>query len=355
MQKPLSGQHHTPEYRAFIEDALRNRGPDETPTHVARRLGIRKVTVQIIARELAANENKPPARPNVEASFVPCADMDNADLIAHLAKRSRSHREHFAAKKNRRLKIDTSEPFAIVWFTDVHLGDNGADYDTLLEHCRLTAETPHAFGVFMGDASNNWPVNGKLGRLWADQETSKHQERQLVEWFLKESGVPWLFWALGNHDLWGDGETILRQMNADLVPMAAWGAKLTLEMANGRECRLDLAHDHKGHSMWNALHAETRTAQMGWPADFVFSGHRHTAALHFEEFASRRQAAWLMRCKGYKSADSHAFVSGFPEQTEGHAGVTVIDPRTSRLNPIVHASLDVAEGLQYLTFLRNRT
>ena len=307
-----------------------------------------------VAEKRGLVPNRAAERPNVEASFVPSSEMDSADLIAHLARRSRAHRDHFTAERNRRLKIDTNEPFAIVWFTDVHLGDNGCDYDRLMEHCRLVEKTPHAFGVFMGDAANNWPVNGKLGKQWAEQETSKHQERQLVEWFLHDSGVPWLFWALGNHDLWDDGETILKAMNADLVPMAAWGAKLTLEFANGRECRLDLAHDHKGHSMWNALHAETRTAQMGWAADFVFSGHRHTAALHFEEFASRKQASWLMRAKGYKSADSYAYVNGFPEQEEGHAGVTIIDPCTNRQNPIVHASLSVEEGLDYLTWLRSR-
>lgn len=347
---PANGLHWTDDFKSHVLEELMASGL--TPTEYARAHGLRTGTVQKLARDLKTAV--PPERPAVSASYVPSDRMENAELIAHLAKRSRAHRERFAAEKNRRLKIDTGEPFAIVWFTDVHLGDNGADYDTLLSHCKLTADTPHAFGVFMGDASNNWPVNGKLGKQWAEQETSKHQERQLVEWFLKESGVPWLFWALGNHDLWGDGETILRQMNADLVPMAAWGAKVTLEMGNGRECRMDLAHDHKGHSMWNPLHAETKTAQMGWPADFVFSGHRHNAALHFEEYAARKQATWLMRAKGYKSADSYSFGLGHTEQGEGHAGVTVIDPRTSRLNPIVHASLSVEEGLDYLRFLRAR-
>lgn len=344
-----NGIHYTAEMRATIESLLARDGT--TPTAVARELGLRPCTIRNMARELRERATAP-ERPEFEASFVPSAAMPNGDLIAHLAARSRKVREHFRAEKNRRIKINTSDPFAIVWFTDVHLGDNGADYDTLARHCELARTTPHTFGVFMGDASNNWPVNGKLGRLWADQETSKHQERQLVDWFLNESGVPWLFWALGNHDLWGDGESLLRAMNADMVPMAAWGAKLTLEFANRRECKMDLAHDHKGHSMWNPLHAETKTAQMGWSADFVFSGHRHNAALHFEEYAARNQATWLMRVKGYKEADDHSFNSGFSAQTEGHAGVTVIDPRTSRLNPIVHASIDVEEGLDYLKFLR---
>lgn len=344
-----TGQHWTDDFKARVIEELQASGL--TPTEYARANGYRLGTVQKLARSL---KDTTADRPHVSASFVPSDKMENGELIAHLAKRSRAYRERFAAEKNRRIMIDTGEPLAIVWFTDTHLGDNGSEYDTLLAHCKLTADTPHAFGVFMGDASNNWPTTGKLAGQWAHQETSKHQERQLVEWFLRESGVHWLFWALGNHDLWGDGETILRQMNADLVPMAAWGAKVTLEFANGRECRLDLAHDHKGHSMWNALHAETKSAQMGWPADFIFSGHRHNAALHFEEFAARQQSTWLMRAKGYKSADNYAFVNGFPEQVEGHAGVTVIDPRTSRKNPIVHASLSVEEGLDYLRFLRAR-
>lgn len=340
---------HSDDYLDRVLDTLEKNNGNQAAT--ARQLGVKRST--LINQILRAQERQR-ERPRFAASPVPSADMESADLIAHLADRSRKHRARFAAEKNRRIIIDTSEPFAIVWFTDVHLGDNGTDYDLLLEHCKLVADTPHAFGVFMGDASNNWPTNGKLAKQWAEQETSKHQERQLVEWFLKDSGVPWLFWALGNHDTWGDGETILRMMNADLVPMATWGAKVILEFANGRECRLDLAHDHKGHSMWNALHAETKTAQMGWAADFVFSGHRHTAALHFEEFAARGTATWLMRAKGYKQADSYAFVNGFPEQSEGHSGVTVIDPTTDRLNPIVHASLSVEEGLDYLTFLRRR-
>lgn len=316
----------------------------------ARKLGITRSS--LINR--LEREGRLARRPSFAASPVPPADMENAELIKHLASRSRKYRQRFHAEKNRRIAIDTAEPFAIAMFTDVHLGDNGTDYDTLLEHCELVANTDHAFGIFMGDASNSWPVNGKLGKQWAEQETSKHQERQLVEWFLKESGVPWLFWALGNHDLWGDGETILRMMNADLVPMASWGAKVTLEMANGRECRMDLAHDHKGSSIWNSLHAETKTAQMGDLVDFVFSGHRHNAALHFEEFANRKSAAWLMRCKGYKQADSYAFTNGFPEQEEGHAGVIIIDPKTERQNPIIHASLSVEEGLDYLRFIRQR-
>ena len=337
------------DYLRSVVAALEASGGNKS--EAARQMGLHVNTFKS-QYDRAMKRGAPRSLPSFEASGVPSSDMPNADLIAHLAKRSKAHRDRFAAEKNRRIRINTAEPFAITWFTDTHLGDNGCEYDTLIEHCRLTATTPHAFGVFMGDASNNWPTDGKLGRQWAVQETSKAQERQLVEWFLKESGVPWLFWALGNHDLWGDGETILRMMNADLVPMAAWGARVTLEFANGRECRMDLAHDHKGNSQWNALHAETKVAQMGEPADFVFSGHRHNAALHFEEYAGRRQATWLMRAKGYKSADSYAFVNGFPEQSEGHAGVTVIDPSTDRSNPIVHASLSVAEGLDYLTFLR---
>jgi UDP-2,3-diacylglucosamine pyrophosphatase LpxH len=323
---------------------------DGNQSEAARRLGLDRSTLR---HQINKAKTLPP-RPAFAASPVPSAEMESTELIAHLAARSRKYRARFHAEKNRRIAIDTKEPFAIAWFTDVHLGDNGTDYDLLVQHCEMVADSPHTYGVFMGDASNNWPVNGKLGKQWAEQETSKHQERQLVEWFLKESGVPWLFWALGNHDTWGDGETILRMMNADLVPMASWGAKVTLEMANGRECRLDLAHDHKGSSIWNSLHAETKAAQTGEGVDFVFSGHRHNAALHFEEFAVRDRATWLMRCKGYKQADSYAFVNGFPEQTEGHAGVTVIDPTTSRSNPIIHASLDIGEGLDYLKFVRRR-
>lgn len=345
----VSGQHHSAETKAEFRRRVQ---AGEVPRHVARDMGIGSSDTIRNWMQQARDEIK---RPAVAASPVPSADMSNAELVAHLAARSRKHRARFEAEKNRRIAIDTAEPFAIVWFADVHLGDNGTDYDLLQAHCGLVSRSPHTFGVFMGDASNNWPTTGKLGRLWAEQEATRSQERQLVDWFIHESGVPWLFWVTGNHDAWNDGEAILKTINAELVPMASWGARVTLEFANGRECRLDLAHDHKGHSMWNVLHAETKAAQMGWQADFVFSGHRHNAALHYEEFAARGHAAWLMRAAGYKKADDYAFTSGFPEQSsEGNAGITIVDPRTDRLNPIIHASLDIEAGIDYLAFVRAR-
>lgn len=291
--------------------------------------------------------------PEPVAAPVPEDDMDPAELFDHLVKRSRKIKARWDAERWRRISIATDEPFAITWFTDVHLGDPGTNYARLRDDIELTRETPYAYAAFMGDASNNWPVNGRLGKKWADQETSKRQEHDLVEWFLKDSGLTWLFWVLGNHDVWGDGETILRMMNADLIPMHDWRAQFILACGNGREVKLDVSHNFKGHSQWNTLHAEGKEAQMGEGAHFYFSGHLHTAALHYEEYARRGITSWLMRAKGYKEADEYAHRGHFPDQDGGHAGVTVIDPQTDRSNPIVFATLDVEEGMDYLRFKRS--
>ncbi|TDQ63556.1 hypothetical protein ATL17_1562 [Maritalea mobilis] len=305
-------------------------------------------------KELAAARGVTLQGPKPEFDELPPLSEDAAELIQTLAKRSRKRKAHWQAHKWRRVRVKTNEPFAITWFTDVHLGDNGCDYDTLVKHLEMTAQTPYAYSAFMGDASNNWPTNGRLAKKWADQETSREQERQLVDWFLHHSSQDWLFWVLGNHDVWEGGESILRRINAGFVPMHDWRAQFILECGNKREVKLDVSHNFKGHSQWNTLHAETKEAKMGEGAHFYFSGHKHEAALHFEEFAQRGTSSWLMRCRGYKECDEYAHRGQFPEQTGGNAGITIIDPNTANTNPIVHATLDLEQGLDYLTFLRRK-
>lgn len=101
-----NGKHLTPQEReAILEVLARHSRENSHPTAAARELGIRPSTVRRLAKE--AGVFGPPDRPSFEASIVPSVAMANGELIAHLAKRSKSHRDHFAAEKNRRIKIDT--------------------------------------------------------------------------------------------------------------------------------------------------------------------------------------------------------------------------------------------------------
>lgn len=310
-----------------------------------------RTTIDSVLREMEAVRETP--LPTF--GYVPDEDLPAEDIIDILARRQKLAKAANEARRWREIHIDQESPFGIVWFMDVHLGDPGTDYAALKQDLAIAAETPHVYSAFVGDASNNWPVNGKLGKKWADQETSLRTERRLVEWFLKDAGQRWLFWILGNHDSWGDGSAILHGMNVDLIPMEDWRAKFVVKTA-GREVRVDAAHDFKGHSMWNSLHALVKEAKQGEEAHLYIAGHRHVSAVHTEEFAERgaQHKPWLVRCRGYKFLDEYAHRHQFAEQSSGRSVMTIIDPDARGPNPITHVFEDIAQGAHFLEFLRGR-
>lgn len=344
--KPLSPEEDDRRASAF----QRNGGSIRS---AAKELGLSRRTFQTWLRK-NGYPAKPSNTPPPETDPLP-PDLSGPDIWDYATKVSRLKRARSAAETWRTIKIKTSEPFAITWLTDVHLGDNGCDYDALDRDIEATNRTEGAYAAFLGDASNNWPVTGSLAHKWAEQETSRRSEYELVRHFMFGRGIRWLFWLVGNHDRWNAGEMVLKEMNAGFIPMHDWHAKFILECGNKRPVRIDAAHSFKGSSQWNLLHGNMKAAKLSEAADLYIDGHRHEAALHYQEFAERGLWAWLMRARGYKMGDDYALHHGFSEQSTGHAGVTIIDPKSDHPNPIVYASLDVPEGMDFLKFKRRKT
>lgn len=318
-------------------------------------LGVNRSTVQRrLTRAGLIDEN---GKVLASSEPLPPPDIPPIELFEHLKKRQRVLTEHAAAKHWRAIKVNENKPFAIMYFTDVHLGDDGTDYADLERHMDICRGTDGMYAAFNGDVSNNWILGGRLAQQWAMQSTSLDQEQQLTNWFLNEAGMPWLFWVLGNHDAWNNGVTTIKGMNVHLIPMEHWRAKFRIELPNGREIRIDSAHDFKGHSKYNTLHALMAEAREGEEAHLYLAGHRHSFSLGYEEFARRSTShrPWMVRVRGFKRNDKYAFVNQFPEQESGAAAVLIINPNTARPNPIVHVTDDPEDGADYLSFLRSRT
>ncbi|MEM6903789.1 MAG: metallophosphoesterase, partial [Pseudomonadota bacterium] len=117
--------------------------------------------------------------------------------------------------------INSNEPIGIMWFGDPHVDDNGCNWPQLLKDIEI-AKQPGVYGVNIGDTTNNWV--GRLVKKYAEQETTRTNAWRLCEWFLNDAGIPWLFWLLGNHDVWNDGAEIMKRMNIQKVLMHDWMA-----------------------------------------------------------------------------------------------------------------------------------
>ncbi len=291
--------------------------------------------------------------PKVVLPEFPDDDIDAEQILDTMEKRFKQRSEHTRSMHWFPIKFKTSEPIGVVVVGDPHLGSNGCNIPLLRQHVKLMSETPNCYAVNIGDTADNW--GGRLVRLYAENDVSRSTERRLARWFLEDSGVPWVVWLMGNHDeMEPSFSTYLKTINAQMIPMLDWRARFRLVFPGGVEARVDAAHNHKGHSMWNELHGQERAANMDEDADIFVAGHHHTWALKQKEMPDGR-VVHLARARGYKYIDDHAHRHGFHEQQYGASVMFVIRPKMQD-NQIkfIRSFADIEDGCDYLKIVQKR-
>lgn len=276
-------------------------------------------------------------------------DLTAEEIIEQQCKLFDKKKAFEVAQKWMTFKVHDDRPIAINWFGDPHVDDDGCNWPLLLKHIDIIKKTEGMFGANIGDTHNNWV--GRLGQLYANQEMSRGRALKLAKWFVQDSGVDWLIWLIGNHDKWNYGSDVLKEYVRHYCVLKDWRAQFKLQFKNKREVLIDAAHNHAGHSQWNALHGQQKASSMGGVAHLYIGGHLHNWALAHHECPHTNRVYWLARARGYKHIDEYAENLGFGNQTNGSSIVTVIDPKGSDIN-LVRCFADVEEGADYLKFRR---
>ncbi len=320
-------------------------------THAAQALGIPRKT---LAGRLDAHLRYETGAVESKVEFPEFVYKDEKapieDVIDRLSENFR--REHAVARERKwfPVKVKEDRPYGVMLIGDPHLDDNGCNWPLLREHIEI-AKKPGIYGLNIGDSSNNWV--GRLMRLYADQDTSESTAKQLVEWFLLDSGITWLCWILGNHDMWADGTTFHRLLGKNVAPVIDWHAQFKLAHPSGTEVKIDACHGRKGNSIWNNIHSTLRAAKLNEQADLFVTGHTHNFAIEDIEIAERGHSAWLVQLRGYKFHDHYALTHGFAEHQRGASVLAVIDPSPGARTR-VQCFEDVAAGADFLEHLRAR-
>lgn len=320
----------------------------------ANALGLARSTIRhrlrVLGEELAMRETAPAI---AQPEPLPDPDLPIDTILAHRRAAFERKHAHHKAKRWRKYHIPTKGPYALMFFGDPHLDDDGCNLPLWDAHVDLAANTDHLFAVNIGDTTNNWA--GRLARLWAEQNASAETARKLVKHYLAERGIPWLLWLSGNHDMWDGpvGRAVFENHAPEFVTLEDWQAKVTLVSPCGNEIRLWAAHNFKGNSIWNNLHGLERAAQMQDWAHLYVAGHHHDSGLRQGENTHRHFVYNLMRVRGYKYMDHYADVHGFGEHEYGAAGVAIIDPQADALNKVT-CFLDPFEAVEFLKFKRAR-
>lgn len=283
-------------------------------------------------------------------SEEPAKDIPISEIRAQCRRRFEQAAAARAADMWRPIPVHDSKPIGILWFGDPHLDDDSCNWPLLERHVELCNTVPGLYGANIGDTTNNWV--GRLMRLYADQETSRHTARRLAKWFLAESGVNWIVWLLGNHDAWESGGDILQLMNTRGVLMRDWEAQVKFVFPGGQEIKCHAAHDFPGSSQWNIGHGPGKAARMASDGDLFVCGHKHDWTIQQFEIAGRFKTPTIIRVRGYKWHDMHAVVNGYQSAQSGAAILTILNPNAADPAGRVLAFSDVEAGAAVLSALR---
>jgi len=277
----------------------------------------------------------------------PSASRDLASIMQGQAEAYKLKRAHHEGKRDGvEIEIEGTGPYAILWFGDPHIDDDGTDMEYFSYCLSLVQNTDRLFAANIGDLSNNWV--GRLQALYGVQHTTVDEERALVEWLV--GAVDWLFVVLGNHDKWGIlAEMVCRNKG---VAHVSHGARFNVSCGDSKLV-VDARHTHKGNSQYNPAFAQTKEQYKGNPAHIIIGGHTHTGAYSLLKNGSSGRLGHCIRLGAFKRYDDYADMLGFSDDSVGPACMTVIDPSLSEDEPgFCSVFWNLEHGVRFLETLR---
>lgn len=281
--------------------------------------------------------------------ILPSDKRAPGEIIDQLCKAFERKNARHKAKKWMPFKVNVKGPIGVCFYGDIHADNSGCDWPLLKYHLEAVAQTEYAYGVFMGDVLDNWI--GRLEKFCKKHGITEEEAKEIVRWIAGGSGVDWLLWLIGNHDEWHDYHREIKSVCKNICQVEDWRARFRFVFPNGREAKIDAAHDHKGHSQYNPLHGQQKVVYFEEMADIVIGAHKHYSALQKHQHPATGKVYWLARAAGYKAIDPYAEKLQFDSQTTGQSIFAVFEPDDKEETWITCFD-DVDKGIEYLKHRR---
>lgn len=246
-------------------------------------------------------------------------------------------------------------PFVIYHCTDQHLDGDSCPL-RLLE---ADIQASHDLGAIMahgGDLLNNWPMAGKLAKMWAEQQCTKSDALLRAEYFM-EIFKPDV-WVDGNHE---EMNPYLEAFFKSRLPASCladyWSIGFEVITPDGRPVRVKLSHKfEKGQSWFHPHHGAIRETLEADPADLYIEGHYHVSGVMYRTFAERSLSATYVASAGYKPIDKWATRisrGGKVPKLKGRAHWIVCDPMADEGEITCMAFDSPRQAEAYLNGLQN--
>lgn len=287
---------------------------------------------------------------------VPETKDDGLGIDELLAARKRRFDRKREAEDSRRkitVEVPIKGPFAIWFFGDPHVDDDGTDLALLEKHATRIRNTEALYGANVGDTTNNWV--GRLARLYAEQGTTAKEAWQLAEWFVRLVGPKWLFMIGGNHDAWsGAGDPLIWISREQRALYESSEVRMELVPPKGRSLVINARHDFAGNSQWNPTHAVMKAAQLGTRDDVLVCGHKHTSGYQPLKCPETKKIMHCLQVASYKIYDRYAREKGFRDQAISPGAMIVVNPTAENDTAFITVFHDFDTGVEFLEFLRRK-
>ena len=256
--------------------------------------------------------------------------LPNKEEVWERAKREYGilHKYH-EKRRNQKITFDQKR-IGIVWIADLHLGDNGVDYERLERETLLIRQTPNMYAMLGGDVANSF-ILGKMARIRNESNFSIPNEFALFAYWLELIQPALLVVVAGNHDNWFSmltGIDYFRSVVEKLTPKVLYDQDevvFTLDVG-GWQRIVKARHKWRGNSQYNSTHAIEKAPKFGTLFHIGLGGHIHRGgfARQFEVSDSGEMVeAYALMAGTYKRYDGYARRLGF-EQTNDFTAVGLI-------------------------------
>jgi hypothetical protein len=246
-------------------------------------------------------------------------------------------------------------PFVVFHSTDEHIDDDA----TPLRLIEADVKAAHDLGAIMchgGDLLNNWPLAGKLARMWAEQQCTMPDALLRAQHFVSIFRPD--VWTHGNHE---EMNPYLASMMDSWLPKNCitdhWTVNFRVETPGGRPVRVVMSHKfQKGSSWFHKAHGHIREMLEGEEADLLIDGHLHSDGVLDHTLPERGHSALCVASAGYKVVDQYAARisrGGKMPKLRGRAHWIVCDPQADFDASLCTAFKDPRQAEAYLNGLQN--
>lgn len=212
------------------------------------------------------------------------------------------------------IPIQVDEPYGIVFLSDLHIGNDGVDYEKMLADAFLI-NSCNRLGVFLGgDPVDNY-VTAKLGHAARESASTPHEQYQAYADYLAELSPSIIAVGSGNHDDWSfltAGLPMNQILVKDLsVPFVGEQGYIKLTVG---DIQYTIYRKHKPGRFGSSAKNPTMCVQNAYdlglmPFDLGVFEHHHEPC--FSTFWRHDKQRYALRAGSYKIRDLHAENGGY--------------------------------------------